>query len=144
MSASETQSGGRGLPWPLIDGLKVFVVEDEILVAMTLEDMLSDFGCEPIGMAASVAQALAAIDRADAIDAAILDVNLSQGEKVFPVSDMLQSRGVPFVFSTGNGTPELVQRYPGCRLLNKPYRPDALARALVEIVGSRPPPTRAA
>jgi DNA-binding NtrC family response regulator len=137
-SVSEDHRGGRGLPWPVISGLRVFVVEDEILVAMSLEDMLSDFGCTPVGMAASVKQALAAIDRAEAIDAAILDVNLN-GEMVFPVSDMLQGRGVPFVFSTGHGTPELVQRYPGCRLLNKPYRPDALAHTLVDLIRSRRP-----
>jgi CheY-like chemotaxis protein len=133
------QSGGAAnLPRTLIAGLRVFVVEDEILVAMTLEDMLSEFGCEPVGVAANVSQALSAIDSGEAIDAAILDVNLG-GEKVFPVSDALQNLGVPFVFSTGYGTPELELRYPGCRLLNKPYRPDALAHTLIDLVRGRKP-----
>jgi CheY-like chemotaxis protein len=112
-------------------GLQVFLVEDELMVAMIVEDMLAEFGCVLVGAAASVDEALAALKQTGDLDAAILDVNLG-GEKVFPIADALVQRGVPFVFSTGYGPADLHQRYPGCRLLQKPYRPEALAQVLVE------------
>jgi CheY-like chemotaxis protein len=117
-------------------GLQVLVVEDEALTAALLEDMLADFGCVVAGVAGSVSEALNGVMDADAIDAAILDVNLG-GDKIFPVADMLTERCVPFVFSTGYGPADLKERYPDCQLLHKPYRPEALAEVLLSFV--RPP-----
>lgn len=113
-------------------GLQILVVEDEALVAATLEDMLAEFGCTLAGAAATLADALTAIQAAVDIDAAILDVNLG-GEKVFPVADILVGRNIPIVFSTGFGPADLAQRYPESRLLEKPYQPEALANLLVEL-----------
>src|SRR4051794_22900016 len=84
-----------------LSGRRVLVVEDEMIVAWLLQDMLADLGCAVVGPAARVSQALAMID-AEAIDAAVLDVNLN-GQKSYPVADALAARGMPFVFSTGYG-----------------------------------------
>ncbi|MBU3079197.1 response regulator [Sphingomonas quercus] len=119
-----------------LEGLRVLVVEDEPMVAMTLEDALAEFGCKLVAVAETVAEALAAVEQAPAIDVAVLDVNLG-GEKVFPVADALGARGVPFAFSTGYGPADLTQRYPGSGLLNKPYPPLALARTLTELAQQR-------
>ena len=74
-------------------GLKVLVVEDEALVSMLLEDMLSDLGCEIVGPIMRLAEALAAAeDPGQAMDIAILDVNLA-GERSFPVAEALERRG---------------------------------------------------
>ena len=59
-----------------LSGRRILVVEDEVIVAWLLEDMLADFGCAVIGPAARVGQALAMVE-AEAIDAAVLDVNLN-------------------------------------------------------------------
>jgi hypothetical protein len=56
-----------------LSGRRVLVVEDEMMVAWLLEDMLADFGCAVVGPAAGVNQALAMLD-AEAFDAAVLDV----------------------------------------------------------------------
>src|SRR6202045_5470871 len=82
-----------------LSGRRVLVVEDETMVAWLLEDMLADLGCAVVGPAAHVNQALAMLD-AEAIDAAVLDVNL-QGQKSYPIADAIAARGVPFAFSTG-------------------------------------------
>jgi CheY-like chemotaxis protein len=74
-----------------ISGRKILVVEDEMIVAWLLEDMLADLGCAVIGPAASINQALAMID-AEAIDAAVLDVNLN-GQMSYPIADVLAARG---------------------------------------------------
>ncbi|HEX6011198.1 MAG TPA: response regulator [Geminicoccaceae bacterium] len=85
-----------------LSGRRVLVVEDELIVAFLLEDMLAGLGCAVVGPAARVDQALALLD-AEAIDAALLDVNLN-GHKSYPVADALAARGVPFVFSTAYHT----------------------------------------
>lgn len=125
---------GSGFPaaYPALLGLEILLVEDEALVAALLEDMLAEFGCILAGAAATVSEALAEIQTATEIDAAILDVHLG-GEKVFPVADILVSRGVPIVFSTAYGPADLPERYPQARIIQKPYRPEALAELLIDI-----------
>ena len=114
-------------------GLEILVVEDEALVLMSLEDMLAEFGCVVAGTASSVSDALSAIMTSDGLDAAILDVNLLDGEKVYPVADILAERGVPLVFSTAFAGADILDRYPQGRLLKKPYTPEALAEMLIEV-----------
>lgn len=58
-----------------LSALKVLVVEDEALVSMLVEDMLTDLGCTIVGPAAEIEEALKLATSAD-IDAALLDVNL--------------------------------------------------------------------
>ncbi|MGR4862344.1 response regulator [Caulobacter sp. LARHSG274] len=115
----------------------MLVVEDELLLALMLEDMLADFGCVVAGPAETVAKALSLIAATTDIDAAILDVHIG-GEMVFPVADALRDRRVPFVFSTGFGPSDLATRYPGSPLLAKPYPPEALASTLARLRGADP------
>ena len=72
-------------------GLRVLVVEDEMLVSMLVEDMLADFGCSVIGPAPDLDSAMALASSAE-IDAALLDVNVA-GRAIFPVADALKARG---------------------------------------------------
>jgi CheY-like chemotaxis protein len=109
--------------------MRVLLVEDETLVAMSIEDMLEENGCAIEFVAASVPQALSWLAHRPAVDAAVLDVNLF-GTPVFPVADLLVSRRIPFVFSTAYGQSLLGERYPGVRVLAKPYATTALATAL--------------
>ena len=83
----------------LLSGRRILVVEDEMMVLMLIEDMLSDLGCEAVTTAATVPQALTLIG-AQVFDAAMLDMNLN-GDKTTSVADALSARDVPFFFSTG-------------------------------------------
>jgi CheY-like chemotaxis protein len=80
-------------------GKKVLIVEDSYLLALTLEDMLTDSGADVVSIAPSVAIALKAME-AHAIDIACLDINLGS-ETSFPIADALAMRGIPFVFVSG-------------------------------------------
>src|SRR5260221_5091406 len=82
-------------------GLRVFVVEDEAMVSMLIEDTLADIGCSVAGTAARLDEA---IDRAASLDfdLAILDVNLN-GVRAYPLAEVLAKRGIPLVFATGYG-----------------------------------------
>ena len=113
-------------------GLKVLVVEDEMLVSMLVEDMLSDLGCEVVGPAAELDEAMSLAESAD-IDLALLDVNLG-GKPIFPVADALKRRGVPFAFASGYGEAGLSEDHRGATVLQKPFREADLAKALKGLV----------
>ena len=115
-----------------LSGRKVLVVEDEMIVAWLLEDMLVDLGCAIVGPANSVNQALAMID-AEAFDAAVLDVNLD-GQMSYPVADALTARGMPFVFSTGYDKDTLRDGYRTFPVLQKPFHRSELGDALAKLL----------
>src|SRR5271155_2223369 len=89
-------------------GMRILVVEDEMMVAMMLEDMLTDLGCEVI-KAGRVAKAFQLI-ATGGIDCAILDINVA-GEPVYPVAQELEELGIPFIFSSGYGAGGLAAKY---------------------------------
>ena len=115
-----------------LNGLKVLVVEDEMLVSMLVEDMLSDLGCTVVGPAAELEEAMTLAQSAD-IDLALLDVNLG-GRPIFPVADALKARGVPFAFASGYGEAGLSEDHRGAAVLQKPFREADLAKALRGLV----------
>ena len=110
----------------------MLVVEDEMLVALLVEDMLADAGCIVIGPFARVRDALAAA-AAEVLDLALLDVNVAD-EKVFPVAYALEERGVPFLFLTGYGQAALPQDRPHWEAISKPFFPKTLAMGLARRV----------
>ena len=109
--------------------LKILVVEDEVLVALMISEMLDDLGCAVAGSAGSVREALALAQSSD-LDGAILDLNLG-GESVYPVADVLAAKGVPFVFLTGYGAGGIDARFAGVPTISKPFHPSALENAVV-------------
>jgi CheY-like chemotaxis protein len=119
-----------------LSGLRVLVVEDEMMVLMLIEDMLSDLGCESVATAASVDQALALMDR-QVFDVAMLDVNLN-GEKSYPVADALVARHVPFVFATGYSDRVTREGYPEQPVLKKPFKFEELVEMLRRLVAREP------
>ncbi len=116
-----------------LSSLKVLVVEDEALVSMLVEDMLTDLGCTVVGPAAEIEEALRLAGSAD-IDAALLDVNLG-GRPIFPVADALKSRGVPYAFASGYGEAGISDEHKGSAVLQKPFREADLRRVLESLVG---------
>lgn len=118
-----------------LSGLRVLVVEDEVLVAWLLQDMLAGFGCAVVGPAARVNEALAMIE-AGGIDAAVLDINLN-GQKSYPVADALAAGGIPFVFSTGYGKGRFPEGYCSFAVLQKPYQSTELRDALTQLLNSK-------
>jgi CheY-like chemotaxis protein len=110
---------------------RVLVVEDEVMIRMLLEDMLTDLGYEVAGAAGGLDEALGLARNAD-VDVAILDVNLN-GNPVYPVAEVLAMRGVPLIFSTGYGEEGLPDAYRDCPMLQKPFQLENLERALAGI-----------
>ena len=118
-------------------GRRVLMVEDEMMVAWLLEDMLTDLGCAVIGPAGNVNQALAMIE-AELIDAAVLDVNLN-GEMSYPIADALAARGVPFVFVTGYDKGRIIDGYQSFPVLQKPFHRSELSDILAKLLTPKEP-----
>jgi CheY-like chemotaxis protein len=112
---------------------RVFIVEDEYLIRMLLEDMLADLGFE---IAAAVGGIAEASDLASngKFDVAILDVNVD-GSEIYPVADILAKRGVPFVFVSGYGEGSLAEPYRGRPALQKPFQAEQLKTTLNALLG---------
>ncbi|MFP5077993.1 response regulator [Rhizobium sp. YIM 134829] len=108
------------------------MVEDEMLIAMTLEDALIDLGLEVIGIAMHLDEALT-LASTERIDVAVLDINLD-GRRSYPVADKLQARGIPFIFASGYGHTEDNTTFPAAPTLSKPYKTNDLAEALARVL----------
>lgn len=111
----------------LLAGRTVFLVEDELLIAMDIEANLLDRGATVYGPATRVREGISLTDDMQRpIDVAILDIDLG-GEDVFPVAEALRDRGVPFLFHTGHGEAKMLQaRFDGAPVFSKPMRVTAL------------------
>ena len=112
------------------------VVEDEMLVAMMLERVLSTLGYRVI-KAARVAKAVH-FASTEAIDVAILDVNLA-GEPSYEGAETLRRRGIPFVIASGYDPERLPPEWRDIALLRKPYTPRDVAQSLSAAAASRGP-----
>lgn len=116
---------------PCLSGRRVLVVEDEMLVAMLIEEVLADLGCQVVGPFCNLRDALKAA-REQVFDMAVLDVNL-RGERVYPVAEVLETRRIPFVLLSGYGQDAVPAAHPGWRACSKPFHATDLTRALESV-----------
>lgn len=119
-----------------LSGLRVLVVEDEMMVSMLLEDILSDFGCTLVGPATHVEPALRLVE-GGGFDVAILDVNLN-GDDTYPIAEALEARAIPFVFSSGYAAGRLREGYRSVPSVVKPFHPRELEQTLAAALSQRP------
>ncbi|HEY0265852.1 MAG TPA: response regulator [Rhizomicrobium sp.] len=114
-----------------MSGARILIVEDEIVVALFMEDILAEFGYRVAGVASRLDEAMA--HDAAGYDIAVLDVHLN-GESVFDFADRLAAAGKPFVFATGYGERGIPERFASRPVLQKPFAPDDLKRVLDKVV----------
>jgi CheY-like chemotaxis protein len=107
---------------------RVLVVEDELMIRMLLEGMLTDLGHSVAAEAGGIDEAVVIAKKGD-FDVAVLDVNLN-GQPVTPVVEILVERGVPFIFASGYGQRGVPEAYRTIPTLQKPFQADALAQAI--------------
>ncbi|HYF55108.1 MAG TPA: HWE histidine kinase domain-containing protein [Salinarimonas sp.] len=123
---------------PVMPQPRVLVVEDDVILAMELTQTLGALGYQVVGPARRLTDAVRLASSEGELHAAVLDVNLA-GELSFPLVDLLQTRGVPYVFATGYGSSGSLEGRDrnAVAVLRKPYPKQALARALQAAIGSR-------
>ena len=113
--------------------LRILVVEDEFLIAFDLEDLMSDFGHEVVGVASDMEAALQIADR-HRPDLATVDLRLKQGARGADVARQLKERyGIPSLFISGNldrATCRELAPLDPAGFLGKPVAPYLLRTAL--------------
>jgi CheY-like chemotaxis protein len=106
-----------------LSGMRILMVEDEMVLAMLLDDVLTGLGAQVL-TASSVTKALG-LAATEALTGAVLDINV-RGEAIYPVSEELARRGIPFVFTTGYGSKGVREEDRHRPMLRKPFRAEAL------------------
>ena len=125
-----------------LTGCRILVVEDDMMIAVIIEEVLLNLGCVVVGPVGKLDAALR-LANDEALDAAILDVTIRGGD-TFPVAERLQARGVPFALASGYGDWALPDAYRHQPRLTKPFtvqdletRVRALASGCSSVAGAR-------
>ncbi len=116
-------------------GYRILVVEDDMMIALQVEEALQALGCLVIGPVGKLDAALR-LAGDEQLDAAVLDVNV-RGGQVFPVAERLMSRGIPFAFASGYGDWALPEAFRNQPRLTKPFTVREL-KARVQALCDRP------
>ncbi|HWJ18877.1 MAG TPA: response regulator [Geobacterales bacterium] len=120
----------------MMNPAKILVVEDEFLVAIQIESILTGAGWRVIGSAGTLASAVS-LARRSACDAAVLDVNL-RGERVDEVASILSERSIPFLFVSGYGRGNLPAAFrDGVEFLAKPFSDQMLVQTVGDLLRNR-------
>ena len=120
----------KSMPLRLI-APRVLVVEDEMAVAMLIEDMVAELSYEIAALVPRLEDAMQYRD-SESFDLAILDVHLN-GKTVFPFAKELEEREIPFLFVTAYGPLGVPEEFRHHHILQKPFGPVELRRALMEL-----------
>ena len=127
--SSSVRSGGeKALP-------RVFIAEDEFLLAYVLEEDLRANGYAVVGPFTRLQDACEAAAR-ESFDLAVLDINMN-GEMAYPIADTLIARGIPFIFLSGYGRLTLPERLKGVPCVPKPCDPTVLLLEIKRLASAR-------
>jgi CheY-like chemotaxis protein len=131
--AAESERATRGEA--RLEGRRVMVVEDEFLIAISLEMALGEQGALVEGPYTRLGDAQKAVSTRP--DAAVLDVRLGS-QSSLPLARDLHALGVPLLFVTGNvDGEELKQEFPECQVLSKPVSEDRVVAELKRLIERR-------
>lgn len=114
-----------------ISGRRILIVEDEMLIALMMQDILEELGCMVVGMVPRLEAALRFIEaHSDGLDAATLDVNLGDGETSLPIAEKLDAHGIPFIVASGYDDAPHLAGFENRPRVNKPFQSRDVERAL--------------
>lgn len=116
-----------------LKGRRILIVEDSPVVAPFTADLLSDLGCEVVGPAPNMAAARELLENEE-FEAALMDIHI-RGERVFPLCDMLEAKGVPFAFTSGYADWQIPEKWEKRPRLQKPYTIEQVRKVLSAVLG---------
>jgi CheY-like chemotaxis protein len=114
-----------------LTGRRILVVEDSPVVGPFTADLLDELGCEVVGPAPNMAAARELVEAGE-FDAALMDIHI-RGERVFPLCEILESGGVPFVFTSGYADRNMPEKWEDRPRVQKPYTLDQIEKALAAL-----------
>jgi two-component system, response regulator PdtaR len=136
-SANASESHGLGVTEHKVtsSAARILIAEDEFLVAILLEQDVTEAGYRVVGPFTRFPEALDAVRRGG-FDLALLDINMN-GQMAYPLADELLTRGVPFIFLSGYGAQDLPERFRGCSRIAKPYDASTLLREVARLAAQK-------
>ena len=120
-----------------LEGRRILVVEDEYFIAADLKRALNGAGAMVIGPAGDLQRGLALV-RNEAIDAAVLDVNLEDSDS-YPIAEQLAERSVPYLLLTGYDSWSLPEDYQAVPKLPKPFQMRSVLEAIARLIPAGEP-----
>ena len=112
----------------ILEGRRIMVVEDDFLIAMEVQDLLTELGAEVVGPFGRLTPAVDAATR-EQLHGAFLDVQL-EGETIEEVAELLVARGVPVLLATGYEKAQLAPSLQHLPRVRKPYNEKELRGVL--------------
>jgi len=114
-----------------LSGARCLVLDDDLLIALDIEQLLRAAGASVVACVGNVADAVVALQNETPFTVAVLDIALGGSDDGVAVAALLQQRNIPFVFLTGmGGNDPRALRYPEAPVVDKPYQLDELLAAL--------------
>jgi DNA-binding NtrC family response regulator len=114
-------------------GVRVLVVENDFILLMDLEAVLSEADAEIAGRSRIVSHALDAVER-ERFSVAVMDVRVGP-ETIVPVARRLAQRGIPFLFYTGQvGVDGTLAEWPKSKIIAKPAKAQIVVDAVAELL----------
>jgi CheY-like chemotaxis protein len=117
-----------------LKGLRVFLLEDEFLIAMDVEMMCLDHGASEVIIRHQLKEG--EDEPLPDFDVAVVDLVLA-GQSTIPFADRLARLGKPFIFASGYADSVDVARFPSVPIVTKPYAGSELIEAIASAVRSR-------
>ncbi|WP_423068325.1 response regulator [Devosia sp. CN2-171] len=114
----------------------VLVLEDEMLVAVVMEDCLRDLGAIDVVICTTLREAESAL-ATRRIDCAVLDVRVG-GSPCFPIADKLAEQAIPFVFASASMPEEFPERHLDRERLSKPFSNEQLVEVVLAAIAAVP------
>ena len=129
--------------WEHMDSaIKVLLFEDETLVAMFIQDALTDAGFEPV-LARNAKEAEGAIrDHIEVVSALVTDIRLGEGPSGWELARLARERcpDLPIVFISGDSAIDhSAQGVPDSVMIQKPFVEAQLITALANLLNDRAP-----
>ncbi len=113
-----------------LNGLRVLLLEDELLIALEVEQICQDEGCEQVLTFRDLAEMNDRLATIPEVDLAIIDVVVGSGTTLHFANELRQ-RKIPFVFATGlSANEEVFGEFSGVPVVTKPYASEKLVQAL--------------
>jgi CheY-like chemotaxis protein len=116
---------------PSLKGRRILLIEDSPVVGPFTADLLEEIGCQVVGPAPNMAAAREPVEAGE-FDGALIDIHI-RGERVFPLCEMLQAKGLPFVFTSGYADWQMPEKWQDRPRLQKPYTLDQVEEALTAL-----------
>lgn len=126
----------HGNQFGALAGARIFIAEDEVIIAMELESLMEDAGADVVGPAHSLPPALR-LAKNENISAAILDLRLGR-DPVTAVARVLSERSIPFLFYSGQPPGDPIRaEWPDRQVIAKPASPEKLISSVSMLLQDR-------